>query len=236
MIKRRGKTSENIYEKTKPERSALQANNIRAVKDAWYSLLLTMDKSKKSGAAEVFGIQDGVLGTDLHYSLDINIRDFNPKGNLNTELATITLRCRYKDGAGRLQFPTVATLEISGSPDEQGRIGLDIRHTRTEPGHEGQGFGQALMSLINETIPLLMTHFEKQWGNKTVYVLQQDMAAPADKKQAQKFGFSRKGWTRTQAESLGFTEDHDYIKKYLGEDFLPLPPNTLVRVYKHPQL
>lgn len=222
MIRPRRK---NIEDQT--ERKAIQAENIRALKDAWFKLLIGFDYQRKEGRAEVEDLKADFPGSDHHFSLDFSVQDFNPTGNINTDLATLTLRGRYVD-KGRLQFPLLASLEISGSLDERGRVGLDIRHTRTEVGHEGKGYGQALMSAMNEAIPLLLKLFEKQWKGKTVYVIQTDMAGPADKRA----GHTRQGWTRVQAEQLGFTDNVPYIRKYLGDDFLPLPKNTLVRVYK----
>lgn len=226
-------TETSLEKKPNAER---QAHNIRAIKDAWFSLLLSLESQKREAFAEVWDLEVSVPGSDPHFSLDFNIHDYNPRGNINTELAVLALRSRYVDRSGQLKNTILSSLEIAGGPDEAGRIGLDIRYARTEPGYESHGFGQALTSLLEEAIPVLQKINSQAWKNKIVYVLMEDLAHPVEHPGGAPTGVRRLGWTRAQAQSLGFSNDEGYVSKFLGKDFLPLPSDTFVRVYQHPQL
>lgn len=219
-----------------PPSKEVQTNNIVHIRDAWYSLLLSLNLSDDENefSAPINGLQAQTVGRDPHYSLNLSLHDYDPKGNLNTILAELSLKSRSTDVKGRLKMATLASMEISGGPDEQGRIGLDLRHIDTTPGQESRGFGKGLISLLNEAVPVLIKKHTSEWENKTVYMLIEDRARAAETKPLMGPVARRTGWTTANAKELGFTSDEIYVARYLGTDFLPLPPNIFVRVYQNP--
>jgi hypothetical protein len=222
----------NLEKNEAPLRAERRAKNTLALKDAWHRLLQRISNFPIEGGKNIAvnGLEIPSSGAKETYSLDLEVSHFYSLAHIDSKLLSLALRSFKVDDKGKLHFPVLAEFEMKGGLDELGRVSL-TSYLRTEPGYEGLGIGSGLVLLLPEIVALLRNNFAKEWSDKIVYAVQTDLAVPASKQ-----GASRAGWSTAQIAAQGYTVDSEYVRKYLGEDFLPLPEKTMVRVYQHPDL